>query len=337
MTSPSLDKQFTASAPGKVVLSGEYAVLDGAPAICMAVDRRARVTISPGAEDNHIVTAPGLSSECGRFISAGDKLEWLAGGDHFRLVDDVWCTLHATLPTKLSLVLDTSELHDGESGRKLGIGSSAALVVALTAALCELAGIDVDIRSLSSEAHGKFQRGRGSGVDVACSCAGGLVEFSARADRVQQIAWPDGLAYALLWSGAPASTGGKLEHLDGQDVQPSRAALADSARRVSRAWSDGSAHDILDEYRDYIEVLRQFSDDHKLGIFDAGHAELADAAGAAGVVYKPCGAGGGDVGIVFADNHTAVTAFVGRSLPNDFQVLNMNIDSHGVQIVREES
>jgi phosphomevalonate kinase len=84
-------------------------------------------------------------------------------------------------------------------------------------------------------------------------------------------------------------------------------------------------------------VLRQFGDDHKLGIFDAGHAELADAADAAGVVYKPCGAGGGDVGIVFADNNAAVTAFVGRSLPNDFRVLNMNIDSHGVQIVREES
>jgi phosphomevalonate kinase len=31
--------RITASAPGKLVLSGEYAVLDGAPAICVAVDR----------------------------------------------------------------------------------------------------------------------------------------------------------------------------------------------------------------------------------------------------------------------------------------------------------
>ena len=37
--------RVTASAPGKVVLSGEYAVLSGAPAICMAVNRRATVTI----------------------------------------------------------------------------------------------------------------------------------------------------------------------------------------------------------------------------------------------------------------------------------------------------
>ena len=36
--------RFSASAPGKAVLSGEYAVLQGAPAIAMAVDCRARVT-----------------------------------------------------------------------------------------------------------------------------------------------------------------------------------------------------------------------------------------------------------------------------------------------------
>ena len=36
-----------ASAPGKIVLSGEYAVLFGAPAICLAVNRRG-ARIKPG-------------------------------------------------------------------------------------------------------------------------------------------------------------------------------------------------------------------------------------------------------------------------------------------------
>ena len=48
------------SAPGKVILSGEYAVLDGAPAVVMAVDRRARVSVSAGSGDWHRVSAPGL-------------------------------------------------------------------------------------------------------------------------------------------------------------------------------------------------------------------------------------------------------------------------------------
>ena len=336
MTDQAPDTELTASAPGKIVLSGEYAVLDGAPAVCMAVDRRARVTISRAVEDHHTVTAPGFTSECGRFRDAGGKLEWLAGGADFALVDDVWCTAAGTISTNLSLVLDTNEFQDRKSGLKFGIGSSAALTVALTAALCELAGIDADIRSLSLDAHRKFQRGLGSGIDVACSYAGGLVEFSAGTDRVQQIAWPDGLVYALIWSGASASTSKRLETLGKQDAQPSRAALVNSARMIAQAWRDGSAHAILDEYRDYINVLREFSGDHKLGIFDAGHAELSDAADAAGVVYKPCGAGGGDVGIVFADNDAVVTAFVGNALPDNFRVLNMIIDSSGVQTVREK-
>ena len=60
--------RITASAPGKFVLSGEYAVLDGAPAVCVAVDRRARVSIEPYDSDHCIVQAPGFSTETGQFI-----------------------------------------------------------------------------------------------------------------------------------------------------------------------------------------------------------------------------------------------------------------------------
>jgi phosphomevalonate kinase len=82
-------------------------------------------------------------------------------------------------------------------------------------------------------------------------------------------------------------------------------------------------------------ALHEFSIDHELGIFDAGHAELVSAADAAGLVYKPCGAGGGDVGVVLADNVAAIAAFAGNELPWNFQVLNMNVDPHGMQIERD--
>jgi len=81
-----------ASAPGKVVLSGEYAVLDGAPAVCMAVDRRARVFVTDHDEDHHVVTALGYAESAGRFKSSNGALEWLAGGEEFKLVEDLWRT-----------------------------------------------------------------------------------------------------------------------------------------------------------------------------------------------------------------------------------------------------
>src|ERR1043166_3119640 len=36
-----VERPMIASAPGKLIVAGEYAVLDGAPAIVVAVDRRA--------------------------------------------------------------------------------------------------------------------------------------------------------------------------------------------------------------------------------------------------------------------------------------------------------
>ena len=42
---------IVASAPGKIVVSGEYAVLVGAPALAAAVDRRVRCAIDDGDAD----------------------------------------------------------------------------------------------------------------------------------------------------------------------------------------------------------------------------------------------------------------------------------------------
>ena len=50
-------------ADGKIVLAGEYAVLWGAPAVCMAVDRRAVVTVDKSANGQCRVTTPGFDGD----------------------------------------------------------------------------------------------------------------------------------------------------------------------------------------------------------------------------------------------------------------------------------
>ena len=328
--------QVLASAPGKVVLSGEYAVLDGAPAVCMALDRRARVTIATSGDDHHRVSAPGLCDQERRFRCQDGVFEWLDAGFDFGLLEAAWLATNMRSDAGLSLILDTRDFVDPDSGQKSGIGSSAALTVALTAALNELSHSTIDAVDAAFAAHQELQQGHGSGVDIACSLAGGLIEYRASAKQSQSLAWPDGLAYALVWSGAAASTTQKLEQLARSEARPSRMALVCAAKRLANAWRQQAAAEILEEYRDYTTVLREFSLDHELGIFDAGHAELVEAAQAAGINYKPCGAGGGDIGIVLAQDAAAIQAFVDNALTAEYRVLDVSIDLQGVTTERTQ-
>ena len=113
-----------ASAPGKIVLSGEYAVLDGGPAISMAVDRRAVVTMEDRPEGQCDLSTPGFE-----------------GKNKYRIVDAV---CGGSRPAK-NIVMDTRAFT--EDGEKTGIGSSAALTVALVACLREAAAISGAISS----------------------------------------------------------------------------------------------------------------------------------------------------------------------------------------------
>lgn len=324
------------SAPGKIVLSGEYAVLHGAPAVCMAVDRRAMVTIDTTTDDYHVVEAPGHVEEPRRFVVRNGVFGWLDSSGDLELLEHIWRASDVDLPGGLALRLDTGEFRDPEQGCKTGIGSSAALAVALANALCELAGTDADPVAVAHQGHLDFQGGLGSGVDVATAALGGLVDYRMKDRESARLAMPPGLECRVFWSGTPASTGRKLERLSRHGPKPSREALVYSSDRMARAWAGGSAQALLGEYRDYIEVLKAFSDDHDLGIFDAGHAELAALAADAGLVYKPCGAGGGDIGILLTDDVPAADAFAAEALPRGFRALDLAIDKRGADMQREE-
>ena len=327
--------RINASAPGKVVLSGEYAVLNGAPAVCMAVNRRALVTIEPTPEEHHVVVAPGHVDRPRRFLVRDGVFGWLDSSDEFELLEHVWRASGLDRQGGLELRLDTSVFLDPVHGCKTGIGSSAALAVALAFALHQLTRDDRDPVATAHQAHLDFQGGLGSGVDIATAAAGGLVEYRMQDRSARRLPMPEGLECRLFWSGSPASTGKKLERLSSHGPQPSIDALAFSSGRMAQAWRSGSAQEVLAEYRDYIDVLREFNADHDLGIFDAGHAELVTLAADAGIIYKPCGAGGGDIGILLTDDAARADDFINSSLSGKFRALDLQIDEQGAQVTRK--
>ena len=52
--------EFTATAPGKLVVAGEYAVLDGALAISAAVNKRAKATVKAASSGELLIANTGV-------------------------------------------------------------------------------------------------------------------------------------------------------------------------------------------------------------------------------------------------------------------------------------
>lgn len=315
-----------ASAPGKLIVCGEYAVLDGAPAICAAVDRRAVVTVEPADGDSHVVTAPGYSAAAA-FHADATGLAWSGDASDYALFEQVWRRSLPVPDGPRHFILDTRSFRSASGGAKIGIGSSAALTVALATALGAMGGQEAE--KVAGPAHRDFQRGKGSGADIACSQNGGVIVFRRGERSPAKIGWPRDLYYDVYWSGVAADTQDRIERYAKTGSKESRGELATSANNCADAFENGNAASILDALREYCGVLRRFDNDHDLGIFDAGHAPMSDAAARFDAVYKPCGAGGGDVGIALAGSADSLASFAGVAAESGFARLDIDIDARG--------
>ena len=323
------------------MLAGEYAVLRGAPAVVAAIDRRARVTVARGSGSHHALTTPGYLEGTWHFRKhEGDVFEWrqpLPDPAAFALVEAIWNSFETTAWPALSVAIDTRAFYDRPGGCKLGLGSSAAVTASLTAALQQVDAAGCargNLRhALAFDAHSRFQGGRGSGVDVAASLQGGLLRYRRGNVDAHRLRWPEDLKCRFLWSGRPAVTADKLKLLDANDSRQARdsmRALSVAAENAASAWSSGASPKIMAAMREFAAALRRFSIDLGLGIFDAGHAQLADLAAAGEVVYKPCGAGGGDIGVVLAASGSAIDEFCVLAAERGFRRLDVQTDEQGV-------
>ena len=345
-----------ASAPGKVILCGEYSVLEAHPALVLAVDRRVHVELAQlplpqGTAKFVKVICPGYLSGSVRLHWQGEHLSAPAGSGLDMLLVILNELLAAAVNTSAfrqnawQLRIDSRELFDAEN--KLGLGSSAALCAALDSALRTL-GIGSDADSLASqndvlarrwlrlhEIHSLAQGKRGSGVDIAASLNGACSQFvSAGADTVlRQYELPRGLHLAYVWTGASASTPAylrslsdwKLENPDGY-----RQAMDAMGRSMSTVIEASEAPVFIEALAQFTQALRMFACASGLSIFGAGHAQLFELAqNYVGTVYKPCGAGGGDLGLVVTNSAEQLDAFVGEVRGLGFQTIDLRIDPLG--------
>jgi len=271
-----------ASAPGKALLCGEYAVLEGAPAVVAAVDRRVSVawcedqaTMPPEVE----ATFQLAQAELG-------QVPW-------------------------SLTLDVTDLQRDRT--KLGLGSSAAAATATAGAVFATHGRDLGDPKTLQRVFACAFRGhasiapRGSGVDVAASTFGGFLRFTRARGNVETRALqrPSGLVVRLVWTGHAARTSqllDKVRELQGDDPGRYRECmdrLSDLADRFASAFEGGDAAEVVAGAASYSNAMGALGEAARAPIVDAQLGRVAEIATRFSGSAKPCGAGGGDVAVAF--------------------------------------
>ena len=254
-------------APGKLVLTGAYAVLEGAPAISLAVSRGAFVDPARTA----LTATPEVAAALGEGVAAP----------------------HA----------DASAMFVGT--RKLGLGASAAILVASLGATedGDLATDAVRERILARAraAHAKAQSG-GSGV--ACGTRARTTELRAQIDAL-----------------APTSSA-----LHRQCMNDLVAIANDAASAVD----SGSAEDLVDTLRRTARALDRLGIAAGVPIVPPGFEELEGIAAADRASFTVSGAGGGDVAIHLGPREPSAR-FLERAHAHGLFALPLTLDATGVR------
>lgn len=310
-------------APGKIVLWGEYAVLAGAPAVIMAVDRYASVDLQPRVEGWHLSSRGFLTPSIDKFTDEFAKAPVSAFAEAA-----LQSLGHSRFVKPFSCVSDTSDFF---AGAKLGIGSSAALCTATYTALARWLDQEPSF-SAALDVHQQWQGGTGSGLDVAASWHGGVVRFerahASAAPAVAPFELPQDMRWQVVWTGSSASTVaavGRFSAWRSNNDTSVLDALASAAREATRQPS-------LSNLANYQQCLRDLDDTAHLKVFTPEHDQLGKIAAEFGLVYKPCGAGGGDIGTAFGNDPSAFEAFGKRVDETPFHTLSVEIAEHGIEV-----
>ncbi|MET0341984.1 MAG: hypothetical protein ABW252_13345 [Polyangiales bacterium] len=304
-----------ASAPGKLMVSGEYAVLEGAVAVVASVGVRVHA--------RWVDEATTLPPEAQKTRELAEQALGVIDG---------------------ALAIDARDLR--MDGMKLGLGSSAAASAAVAGALLASHGHDlsrpeVQRRALELALAGhKAIAPEGSGADVAAASLGGFVRFrleSGKLAEAQTVPFPEALARRVVWTRKEARTSEFVRAVRAYEAsQPAeyarvRDALHAQAARFADAIARQDVAEILAAADAYGTAMGVLGEAAKVNILTAELARIADIARAHGGAAKPSGAGGGDVAIAFFPDVARATAFDRACAAAALTPLDLTLGAPGVR------
>lgn len=321
----------TLSAPGKLFLSGEYAVLWGGEARILGTaprahalvrsrqDRRVEIAL-PGARLTGDATPAGVRwhtpiTDAFRFVAVAIDLAYRASGVE---------------GPGFSVAFEPSPL---VNGHKLGLGSSARATVLAVEAARHALSAKWDSLKLSLLAHFDAQGGKGSGGDIAASFAGGVVRYRRFEVAPLATAAVSGSLTAALeksppvelarlgdlsfpcvyaFSGESASTPGLVKQVEQKLGAEGRKRFVDRSDTHSMALESALLRRDFEALKSSCGALQALLWELEVTHNDALE-RIVGIARTLGCAAKQSGAGGGDGAIIFAPDE-AVAAQVSESL-----------------------
>jgi phosphomevalonate kinase len=286
------------SIAGKVMLSGEYAVLVGGTAVLIPVPRYLKaieMDIVPEKPYSPIVqmALKHPIPEIAKFEREHGRSHVFIDPKDFLIINDLGFPL------------------------KLGLGLSAAEAVAIVGLRFERAGRPIeknqaDIIKHALIIHKQAQRGLGSGADVVSCAYGKPLKFSLHKKKpkfdVIPITNPANLMpLTLVWTGQSANTRelvGCFENWLIQKKSDTKKLIGDliyTSNRVADAWFVSSKAEVFAFLDDFNEVMNTCARAAGLPYRIPLHEELEIWAKKNGGRAKPTGAGGGDMVLLAGD------------------------------------
>jgi phosphomevalonate kinase len=309
------------SAPGKLFVSGEYAVLWGGVARVAAVAPRTAALVRRRTDARvHVCLEEGTMK--GNSTPKGVRWDGeVPAGFAFvaRTLDEA-LRAHGRQSVGFELAVAPSAV--GPGGLKLGMGGSACATVLAADAARFILEDRFDTLKLALVAHAAGQGGKGSGGDVAASFAGGVLRYrryevaalmaasnvggfrAALMESPSVDVWrlpPPKLSLAYAFTGESASTRVLISQVE--------ARMDEAARQAFVARSDTLGHEIevglsggdFHAFKEAVSAQQALL--QELGPTETEAMRRILALGASyGCAGKQSGAGGGDGCILFAPN-----------------------------------
>lgn len=337
-----------AKAPGKLILSGEHAVVYGAPSIAMAIDLYATSEVSRNKQNLLGFDFANLKYNAKHTLHTISKLKDKAFVDYHRFlhgecsirevvnkpfellqfaVSNFLDKLNIVLPGGIDIKTNSTIPHG------CGLGSSAATIMSLLYAVGDL--LDLNITKARYIELGKaaenLQHGKSSGVDINLTVEGGCLRF-ANGD-IKPIRYSSEGFY-LVNTGRPVVTTGECVNHVKKHFKNSK--LIYDFESITL----GLERSLLNNNTE--EVARLVRENHILlnhiGIVPERVNEFILRLNNLGVTAKVCGAGA-----VKGDNAGAVLIICQdpHNLPNVKDLLNkhgytmqaVNVDNHGIKVI----